>query len=176
VATAEQVRIWPTTGTHRMSLGRPVWRVKLTAGSGMAAVCPTPVVRSRHLDASDRPQPPAETAATNDGSYYLRTFTRAGAGTDKAASLQRGRQARCRNFLQSAAPAWAATGSWRPEAVSAGDLLACTQACRYRNSAKSGHDPAIARRLARAWRTAEVTASAGRGVQRTGFLFDRRHP
>jgi hypothetical protein len=33
-----------------------------------------------------------------------------------AARVQRGRQAQCRNFVQSAAPAWAARGSSRPEA------------------------------------------------------------
>lgn len=34
---------------------RPVWRVMLTAESGMAAMCPTRVLRSRALDTRTRP-------------------------------------------------------------------------------------------------------------------------
>ena len=96
--------------THREAAGRERWQMAEPVrkpGFGHERAVTTPV--------------------TNDGASCLRKFNRAGRHLRSHFVAAR-RQARCRNFLQSAAPAWAARGSRNPRLSLAAAHPTCGEA------------------------------------------------
>ena len=92
-ATKRQQPLRVDCGCPSHVTGRPVWRVKLTRRSGMAALCPTPVMRSRHRNTGTRPRPDLQ-----DCCLLCRKPVKIArrTGSRRSAGIRRGTQSWCR--------------------------------------------------------------------------------